>query len=91
MSESSLSQTSKMRMIATDVIHNQAELCAVRMDGFRENLRELTVKLDKIADTVQTLSTDVTVLKTRWQLFAISGAIIGLVGTIGGILVAIFK
>lgn len=83
-------KTSQVEMIATRVCERQARFCAVVMDGIKENVAELTKKIDKLTETVTPLVTDIAILKTRWQLFGIVGVVVGAVGTIVGILIAIF-
>ncbi len=88
-------RTSEIEMIASRVVDQQSKVCTVMMDSIRNDIEKLTVAVSKMNERwdkhIPSLVTDVAVLKTRWQLFAIVGVVIGVAGTLSGIFIAIFK
>jgi len=95
MSEQQRGRTSEMEMVASRVCGQQSRLCTTVMDGVKKDIEELTKAMEKFNERwdkfIPPLVTDVAVLKTRWQLFGIVGAIIGVIGTVSGILIAVLK
>jgi len=79
--------TSAIRMIAQDVVEQHAQVCRVKMDNIETQVGKLTEAISSLTRTVHQLTTEVEMLKQRWQIFAVLSALV----SVTAILIAFFK